>query len=60
MNENNAVTKEELKEILAEMAKELRAETAVQFDAADKKTAARFPPIPQLRGWVGSGNCSAR
>ncbi len=42
MSENNAVTKDELKEILAEMVKELRAETAAQFDAADKKTAARF------------------
>lgn len=42
MSENNAVTKEELKEILAEMAKELHAETTAQFDAADKKTATRF------------------
>jgi hypothetical protein len=32
MNENNAVTKEELKEILAEWAKEMRTETAAQFD----------------------------
>lgn len=42
MSENNAVTKDELKEILAEMAKELRAETAAQFDTADQKTATRF------------------
>lgn len=47
MSENNAVSKEELKEILAEMAKELRAETASQFDAAEKKTAARFEEIKQ-------------
>lgn len=45
MNENNALTKEELKEILAEMAKELRAETAAQFEAADKRTAARFEEL---------------
>jgi hypothetical protein len=42
MNENNAVTKEELKEILTEMAKELRAETAAQFEEFEQKTAARF------------------
>lgn len=47
MIEINAVTKEELKEILAEMAKKLRAETAAQFDSADKKTAARFEEINQ-------------
>ncbi len=42
MSENNAVTKEELKEILAEMAKELRAETAAQFDDMKRNMAAQF------------------
>jgi hypothetical protein len=39
MSENNAVTKEELIEILAEMAKELRTETAAQFDEMKRNMA---------------------
>jgi hypothetical protein len=42
MNENNAVTKDELKEILAEMVKELRAETVARFEEMEKRNATRF------------------
>ncbi len=45
MSENNAVTKEELKEILAEMAKELRAETAASLMQQTRR------PRRDLRTW---------
>jgi hypothetical protein len=47
MAENNAVTKDELKEILAEMTKDLRAETAARFEESERKTAARFKELEQ-------------